>query len=274
LCLLWPFYSITELVGSVSGFNETSRLIYHAPLLDFCLLLLALPALVVRARRKGLADPVVLAAVVVMVISVVGGVTDQFWLGRLIPAGAIALQIVAALEMTAALAPRCARSRIGAGWRWAAVVPTASAVILGLWAQIGVFATLWPGSLPDRPLDARTNLLGRYDWATQHMLYGDTVLTSHGQALRMVPAYGPYTVASPYPEPTVAAEQARRLADTRTFVRPETDDVTRAEILARYDVEWVVESESKWQAPDTGWGRRTFTKVAERNGVVVYRVRR
>jgi hypothetical protein len=274
LCLLWPFYSITELFGSASGFDELSRRIYRAPLADFCLLLLALPAVVVRARRKGPGDPVVLAAAVMIIIAVVGGLTDQFWLGRLIPAGAIALQIVAALEMTAALAPRSDRLRVGAGWRWAVVVPTAIAVILGLWAQLGVFATLWPGSLPDRPLDARVSLLGRYDWATRHMSYGDTVLTSHRSALRMVPAYGPYTVASPYPEPMVVEEGAWRQADTRTFVRRKTKDVTRAKILARYDVEWVVESESKWRPPDTDWGQRTFTKVAERKGVVVYRVRR
>ena len=274
LCLLWPFYSITELFGSAAGFDQLSRRIYRAPLREFGLLLLALPAVAVRARRKGPADPVVLAIAVVVVIAVVGGLTDQFWLGRLIPAGAIALQIVAAVELTAALAPRGDRPLVGAGWRWAAVVPTALAVILGLWVQIGVFATLWPGSLPDRPLDARVSLLGRYDWATRHMSYGDTVLTTDRRALRMVPAYGPYTVASPYPEPTVAEEGSRRLADTHTFVRRKTKDATRARILARYDVKWVVESESKWRPPDTDWGRRTFTKVAERRGVVIYQVRR
>jgi hypothetical protein len=274
LCLLWPYYSITELLGSASGFDEKTRYLYRAPLLDFCLLLLALPAVVVRARRKGPADPVVLAVAVVVVIAVVGGLTDRFWLARLIPAGAIALQIVAALELTAALCPRSARPWVGAGWRLAAVVPTAVAIALGLWAQLGVFATLWPGSLAERPLDARVGLLGRYDWATRHMSYGDTVLTSNRRALRMVPAYGPYTVASPYPEPTVAEEGARRQADTRTFLRRKTGDATRDGILARYDVEWVVESKSKWRPSDTDWGRRTFTKVAERNGVVVYRVRR
>jgi hypothetical protein len=274
LCLLWPFYSITELFGSAAGFDQLSRRIYRAPLREFCLLLLALPAVAVRARRKGPADPVVLAIAVVVVIAVVGGLTDQFWLGRLIPAGAIALQIVAAVELTAALASRGDRPLVGAGWRWAAVVPTVLAVILGLWVQLGVFATLWPGSLPDRPLDARVSLLGRYDWATRHMSYGDTVLTTDRRALRMVPAYGPYTVASPYPEPTVAEEGSRRLADSHTFVRRKTKDATRARILARYDVEWVVESESKWRPPDTDWGRRTFTKVAERRGVVIYQVRR
>ncbi|HLM23297.1 MAG TPA: hypothetical protein VK390_17460, partial [Propionibacteriaceae bacterium] len=179
-----------------------------------------------------------------------------------------------AVELTAALASRGDRPLVGAGWRCAAVVPTALAVVLGLWVQLGVFATLWPGSLPDRPLDARVSLLGRYDWATRHMSYGDTVLTTDRRALRMVPAYGPYTVASPYPEPTVAEEGSRRLADTHTFVRRKTKDATRARILARYDVEWVVESESKWRPPDTDWGRRTFTKVAERRGVVIYQVRR
>jgi hypothetical protein len=274
LCLLWPFYSITDLFGSASGFDELSQRIYRAPLREFCLLLLALPAVVVRTRRKGPADPVVLAVAIVIVLAVVGGLTDRFWLGRLIPAGAIALQIVAAVEMTAALARRDDQLRLRAGWRSAAVVPTAIAVVLGLWVQLGVFTTLWPGSLPDRPLDARVSLLGRYDWATRQMSYGDTVLTSDRRALRMVPAYGPYTVASPYPEPTVAEEGAGRQADTRAFVRRKTKDATRAKILARYDVEWVVESESKWRPSDTHWGRRTFTKVAERNGIVVYRVRR
>jgi hypothetical protein len=106
------------------------------------------------------------------------------------------------------------------------------------------------------------------------MSYGDTVLTSHWQALRMVPAYGQYTVASAYSEPTVAAEQARRLADTHRFIHRNTGRATRAMILARYDVEWVVESKSRWRPPDTNWGRRTFTMVAERDGVVVYRVHR
>jgi hypothetical protein len=274
LCLLWPFYSITELLGSASGFDELSRRIYRAPLREFALLLLALPAVAVRARRKGPADPVVLAIAVIIVIAVVGGLTDRFWLGRLIPAGAIALQIAAAVEMTAALGPRDDRLRLGTGWRWAAILPTAFALAVGLWVQLGVFTTLWPGSLPDRPLDARVALLGRYDWATQHMSYGDTVLTSHRSALRMVAAYGPYTVASPYPEPTVAEDGARRQADTRAFVRSKTKDSTRAKILARYDVEWVIESESKWRPSDTDWGRRTFTKVAQRKDVVVYRVHR
>jgi hypothetical protein len=274
LCVLWPFYSIMELFSNPSGFDDLSGEIYRTPLRDFCLLLLALPAVVVRARRKGPADPVVLAIAILIVIAVVGGLTDRFWLGRLIPAGAIALQIVAAIEMTAALAPRDDRARLGAGWRLAAIVPTGIALVVGLWVQLGVFTTLWPGSLPDRPLDARVALLGRYDWATRHMSYGDTVLTSHRSALRMVPAYGPYTVASPYPEPTVAEDGARRQADTRAFVRPKTKDSTRAKILACYDVEWVVESESKWRPPNTDWGRRTFTKVAQRKDVVVYQVHR
>ena len=204
-------------------------------------------------------------------IVVAGGLTDRFWLGRLIPTTAILLQTIAAVELTAALASRGRRRR--AGWRWVAAAPTTIAIVVGLWAQVGVVATLWPGSLPDRPLDARVELWGRYDWATRHMSYGDTVLTSHWRALRMVPAYGPYTVASPYPEPTVAAEQARRLADTRRFVDRTTEPAIRAMILARYDVEWVIEPKSSWRPPDTNWGRRTFIKVTERDGVVVYRVR-
>jgi hypothetical protein len=272
LCVLWPFYSIMELFSNPSGFDDLSGEIYRTPLRDFCLLLLALPAVVVRARRKGPADPVVLAVAVLIMIAVVGGLTDQFWLGRLIPAGAIAVQIVAAIEMTAALAPRGARPGVGIGWRWAAVVPTAMALVVGLWAQLGVFTTLWPGSLPDRPLDARVALYGRYDWATQHMSYGDPVLTGNRLALRMVPGYGQYTVASPYPEPTVAEEGSRRLADTRAFFRGKTKDSTRAKIIARYDVKWVIESESKWRPSNTNWGRRTFTKVAEHRDVIVYRV--
>jgi hypothetical protein len=59
-------------------------------------------------------------------------------------------------------------------------------------------------------------------------------------AIRTVPAYGARTVAPAWPDPFLP-DEARRRHDLDSMRNPATDPATRAALLARYHVRWVLE---------------------------------
>ena len=67
--------------------------------------------------------------------------------------------------------------------------------------------------------------------------------------VRTVGAYGLYTVAAAWPDPLLPDEHQRQ-RDLLTLVRPTTDPATRAALLDRYHVRWILAVPGKWAPVD------------------------
>jgi len=92
------------------------------------------------------------------------------------------------------------------------------------------------------------------------------LLTDDYFAVRTVSAYGVRTVAPVWPDPFLP-DATQRARDQATLVDPATDPATRAALLARYRVRWVLETPGGWTLP----GDRTPVATGPR-GQRLYRL--
>lgn len=229
LLALWPYYDFFALAG-VGGLEAIHEPLYHRLGIRFCLVLVGVGALVLRARRDR-RDPLVLFFLAGAAVFAAGGITGHYSWGRVLPAALIPAQLAAALEATGAGRRNVARSF---------AVLVAAALLVGVWAQRGALGYVVPPRLLPGPVaDAYRTPWPGYAWATDRMRWGDVVMTRQ-RAGRQLPAYGPYTVAPGYPD-FFLPDQRQRLADTARFYAPATGEQQRERILARWRVRWVLQ---------------------------------
>jgi hypothetical protein len=242
-CLaVWPYYSYTALLRASAELDAIHRPLYDRPWLYYGLILVALPALWRRWRRARL-DPLVLLFVGSAVLVALGWLTGRYALGRVWPAVLLSGQLALAVELAGPLSRTVAR-------RWIPV--TAIACLVGAAVQASNLLYLVP-----RPLltpGIRTAAHVYLDWPTYSWLVPythprDVLLTNDFHAVRVVGAYGIYTVAPAWPDPLLD-DEAQRRQDLATLVRPTTDRATRAALLARYHVRWILEVPGKWAPVD------------------------
>ena len=88
-----------------------------------------------------------------------------------------------------------------------------------------------------------------YHWLTGYTHPREVLLTDNFYAVRTVGAWGLYTVAPAWPDPLVPDEEQRR-RDLFTLMRPTTDPTTRAALLARYHVRWILQVPGRWAPVD------------------------
>lgn len=264
IAAFWPWFRLTDLIASPYGLDDLHSTLYEDPLSRYWLLLLLIPALIARLRRDRL-DPLVWIAVANLALVVLGWLTGHYSLARFVTWAAFAAQIAAVCELVRA------RSRI-------VMISTVAALLLGAFFQLGVVRVFLPEQTEDWPevIEAPYELWGDYDWAARRMAYGDVVLTADHHAVRMIPAYGMYTVAPAYPDPLLPDAQPEREAVTEEFLDDDdTDWQRRAEIVEQYEVDWVIATEEEWQAPDGPRAGVRYELVAEGpDGEHLYRVQR
>jgi hypothetical protein len=243
LCVLaWPYYSFTTLLASSAELDPIHRALYDAPWLYYGLIVITLPALWWRWRRERL-DPLVLLFVSALVLVTIGWLTGRYALGRVWPAVMLAGQLALAVELAGPLPRTWVR-------RWVPV--TAVACVLGAVVQGSNLLYLAPRPLLTHQVRTVAHmylLWPRYSWLAAYTHPRDVVLTNDFYAVRTVGAYGLYTVAPAWPDPFIADEKQRR-ADLATLVLPATDPATRADLLARYHVRWILEIPGKWAPVD------------------------
>ncbi|WP_030775564.1 hypothetical protein [Streptomyces sp. NRRL S-920] len=85
----------------------------------------------------------------------------------------------------------------------------------------------------------------------------------------MVPAYGPYTVATGYPDFFLPEERQRRKTVERYFA-PGADREDRVDALLRYHAKWIIQTRGEGGRPE---GDQALRKTATGpTGQVLYEV--
>ncbi|MEU8585171.1 hypothetical protein [Streptomyces abikoensis] len=243
LPLCWPYYSFPALLGG-GGLDPVHRALYGRAAERFCLVAVGVAALGVRWWRDR-RDPLALLFCLGVVVVSAGWVSGHYAWGRALPAVLIPAQLALAVETAEALDDRGAGRGAGGGRlrsvRRGLPLVAVAALLAGAWAQAGVLSYVLrreavPPGLREAPVIA---LWPRFGWVAEHVPKGATVMTDDYYALRMLPAYGPYTVAPAYPDLFLPDEKRRRDA-TRRYFAPVTSRAERLGILKEYGVRWVL----------------------------------
>lgn len=238
LVLIWPFYDMGDLLGSVAILDSEHTLLYASWRPLYLYAIVAIPFLALRFWRDRL-DPLVLMALIGGVIVIYGWWSGHFAWGRVIPLVIFAGQAAAAFEVVQWPAWRYSPAALG---RIALAGALLVACALGLSVQGGNLLYVAPPSTwPARLVSATspTPPPADFSWLTEHARRGDVVATIDQTALRTIPAYGFNVVAPAWPDPLLP-DEARRRTDQQVILDPATDPSARRSLLARYQVKWIL----------------------------------
>ena len=238
---LWPYYDFWELAPAGGDLGSVHQGLYRDLLPRYGLVLLALPALAVRARRTRCLDPLVLLFLAGVTVFTAGGVLGHWSWGRIWPGVMLSAHFALVVEFTAIPPGRLRRG-------CAAVLATALTV--GLWAQFGAVTYVFPQykALAKSWYIQQISTYGDYSWVTPYVRRGDVILTQDYYALRMAPAYGASTVAPAYPDFFLPDERQRR-QDTADFFSGRSTAAQDHSVLIRYHVRWLIASATDGPVP-------------------------
>ncbi|MGW4510660.1 hypothetical protein ACWEO4_01430 [Streptomyces sp. NPDC004393] len=255
---LWPYYDFFALF-QVGGLEAIHRPLYQHLFARFCLVLVGVAALALRARRD-LRDPLVLFFVLGVLMFAAGGLTGHYSWGRALPSVLIPAQLAAAVEVAGA-----ARGTLRTVGAW---VLTA-ALAIGAWTQVQTVGyVVGRSALPAAVADKYQTPWVGYHWITPWVRYGDVVMVPIYPA-RQIPAYGAYTVAPGYPD-FFLPDEAKREAAVRTYFAKGSSRGARLDVLRSYGVRWVVQRPKDGGLPS---GDASLKRVASGpGGQVLYQV--
>ena len=236
--LAWPFYPALKLLGASAQYDGIHALLYRLVRPRTVLAVVALPALVVRLRANR-RDPLVLMFGGAAAVFVVGKVTEQYSLGRILPLAMLALHVALGVWLA---------ERAPILWREAGGIRRlAFAIAGGLILITGVFGcraglarvvprVLLPSSVADDPrLDTDD---GGLSFLARHTSPDDVILVRTVEAARIAPAFGPKVVAPGYISPFIE-DVARRRTDVGRFFKTQSNG-ERRDIIERYGVSFVL----------------------------------
>lgn len=236
----WPWFDLLSSTGGVEAFNDVHQSLYNDLVKRYSLLLLAIPVLVHRMRKDRF-DPLVLTVVICLAVFVYGGVSGNYFLARIFPPVALLSQMAVGVAVA---------DWLGHGQKqlqrlYAAVV--CLAIVAGAVFQSGFVNLLAPGSYPaalDKTFGSRMTK-GDYEWLADHAEFGDSVMTTNWDARAMAPGYGIFTVMTAWPDPFLGDAEKERRLDSQEFFKSKTIQERRAEIMKKYDAQWVIVVEGK-----------------------------
>jgi hypothetical protein len=237
LCLLWPYFSVVDLVRDSSELEALNEAMYSGVLLRIFPVLLGL-VVVARRWRADRLDPLALWLAGSSVLYAIGAVTDNTSFGR-----SLAFLVVV---LATALADGVGRleadpARRGASARWSALA-LAGLLVLGLITTRGGLVRMVPEPL--LPVSLRdSDELVRPDerYAFLEDLVGDTdvVIGARPSDDRVVPAIAGRALSLGVVRPFVDDADAR-LRARAAFFDPATSAAERAEIVERYSADFAL----------------------------------
>ncbi|MET8247182.1 hypothetical protein ABZV31_23825 [Streptomyces sp. NPDC005202] len=235
---LWPYYDFFALFSAGGDLEEVHRALYTHFLGRYWLVLVGVAALALRWRRNRW-DPLAVFFLLGALVCAAGWVSGHYSWGRALPAALIPAQLAAALEVFEG-----GRRAVRIRWAWV----LAGALAAGAWAQAGVVGYVVGRAALPKALDITyTAPWTGYHWITPYVKYGDVVMARTFPS-RLIPAYGPYTVAPGYPD-FFLPDEARRKAAVQRYFAPGTPRGERRDILRAYGVRWVVDGRTTVRDP-------------------------
>ncbi len=228
---LWPYYDFFALFWAGDDLDGVHRALYTEFAGRYWLALLGVAALVLRLRRDR-RDVLAVFFTLGALVCAAGFASAHYEWGRALPAALIPAQLAAALEVL----HRGHRRAVRTGWTCA----LAGALAVGAWTQAGVLGyVVGRNALPEALAVHYTPPWSTYEWITPYARYGDVVM-ARDFPNRLLPAYGPYTVAPGYPD-FFLRDAARREKAVQIYYTRRTPPGERREILRRYHVRWVLD---------------------------------
>lgn len=253
---VWPWYDLFDATGGVDGFNAVHKPLYEDLVRRYSLLLLTVPVLIYRLR-KDWGDPLVYTIVICLSVFVYGGVTENFYLARIFPPVALLSQIALGIAIATWIRDRGCRLKRSFAFLGC------TAIIGGIVFQSGFINVISPGNYPvalDATFGSRMPK-GDYKWITEHIGFGESIMTRDWDARAMAPGYGSFTVMAAWPDPFLGDKEKTRREDTREFFKNNTDPSRRAELMEKYGAQWVVLRQADVHLVESD---KAFRWVAER----------
>lgn len=236
--LAWPLYSAFDLLGASGQYDDVHALLYRLVGQRTVLALVAIPVLAVRFRADH-RDPLTFMVGSAAVIFILGGYTERYSLGRIMPLGMLALHVALGVWL-AERAPTVWRQ--GTSLRRGVLAVTGGVVLAAgvVGCQAGLARAVPRPFLPssvagDPRLDADDAGLSFFGRETSP---DDVAFVPTLQAARITPALGPKVVAPGYVAPFVE-DVDRRGTDVARFFTSESADERRA-LIRRYGVSFVL----------------------------------
>lgn len=260
IVLIWPWFNLLGSTGGVDGFNAVHKSLYTDLTERYGLLIFAIPALLWRLYKDKW-DPLTHTVIVCLLLFVYGGLSGNYFLGRIFPPVALLSQIAVGIVVAEWVYPG---ARIPQKL-YAATVGLA--IIAGAVFQSGFVNLMVPGSYPtamDNQFGSRMTK-GDYLWLTEHVRFGESVMTANWDARAMAPGHGIFTVMPAWPDPFLGEKETQRRSDTLEFFKKGTTPEQRGKLMLEYDARWVIvvqkdssilrkDPNFRWVAerPDTG----------------------
>jgi hypothetical protein len=239
LTLLWPYYSIFDLLRDTSSYDAANRAMYD----DVVVRLFPAVIGVWVIWRRFRVDRRDLLAVMMsggLAIYAYGYVRDEYSYGRSLALVVLVLDIAAAdgvgrLEVGF-------RWRRASGWYRAGVVALASLLVLGLVESRGGLVRMVPPFLlpPSvRTSDELVRVDDRYGFLMDRVGPNDVVIGETEMDNQVIPAIAGKPLQPFWMAPVVTDIDARKRAQAE-FLDPATSSDRRAEIAAKYEARFVL----------------------------------
>ncbi|MGL3806122.1 hypothetical protein ACSYDW_08505 [Paeniglutamicibacter sp. R2-26] len=235
LVLAWPWFNLFQSTGGVDSFNAVHVALYEGLIQKFGLLACVIPVIWVRLSKDRL-DPLSLTVLACTLVYVVGGISGNYFLGRVFPAIALLSQVAVGVAIAEWIGSRNRKlKRI-----YSSVLILA--ILAGFVFQSGFINLLAPGIYPAamKQSHGMSQGMGSYRWVTRYVGHNDTLMTANREALLMTPAYGVFTVMPAWPDPFLGEAERERNHDTQVFFDASTQTEERREIMDKYGAEWVL----------------------------------
>jgi len=234
----WPLYPALGLLGVSGQYDQPHALLYRLVVQRTVLALVAVPVLALRFRADH-RDPLALMATIATIIFVLGGLTERYSLGRILPLGMLALHAAVGVWL-AERAPVLWRRgtsarRLLSAFAGAAVAGTGVMGCRGGLARV-VPEGLLPARVADDPrLDAGD---GGLAFLGRETTPDDVCFVATLGAARIAPAFGAKVVAPGYIAPFLKDNDRRQADAVRFFTTPSPDE--RQGLIDRYGVSCVL----------------------------------
>ena len=239
LTLLWPYYSIFDLLRDTSSYDAANKAMYDDALVR--LFPAAIGVWVIWRRFR--ADRRDLLAVMLtggLAIYAYGYVRDEYSYGRSLALVVLVLDIAAA-DGVGRLESGFRGSR-ASGWYRAGVVALAALLVLGLVESRGGLVRMVPPFLLPASVRASDELVrvdDRYGFLEDRVGRNDVVIGSTDRDNQVIPSLAGKPLQPFWMAPVVSDIEERKRAQVE-FLDPATPSDRRAEIAAKYKARYVL----------------------------------